>query len=90
VPEDIVIHTTRYCFYCLRAKHLLAKRGLAFREVDLSGDTLARSELAERTGTRRVPQIFIDGNLVGGYQELVAMDRHGGLDALISGQKEPR
>jgi glutaredoxin 3 len=80
---DVVVYATPYCFYCLRAKQLLAKKGVAFREIDLGGNADAREQLAEETGTRRVPQIFINGSLVGGYYELASMERAGELDELL-------
>jgi glutaredoxin 3 len=80
---DVVVYATPYCFYCLRAKQLLAKKGVAFREVDV-GNGDARGRLAEETGSRRVPKIFINGSLVGGYYELAMMDRTGELDALLA------
>lgn len=76
---DIVIYTTRFCGYCFRAKSLLNARGLSFREVDVSNDHNKRRELVSETGQRTVPQIFIDGHSVGGYVELLALDRRGGL-----------
>jgi glutaredoxin 3 len=94
MPADVVIYTTPYCFYCVRAKQLLAKKGVAFREIDttlvrhddagnLEED--ARETLASRTGTRKVPQIFINGVLLGGYYELSVTERSGELDQLLSG-----
>jgi len=80
---DVVVYATPFCFYCLRAKQLLTKKGVAFREIDVGrGD--ARDHLAEATGSHRVPQIFINGSLVGGYYELASMERDGELDALLS------
>src|SRR5262249_24415144 len=81
---DVVVYATPYCFYCLRAKQLLAKKGVAFQEVDVGGNGDARGQLAEVTGSRRVPKIFINGALVGGYYELAMMDRTGELDALLA------
>lgn len=78
---DVIIYTTRSCGYCVRAKMLLRDRGIAYREVDVSGDAAARSALIAQTGRYTVPQIFIDGQPIGGYQELAAIDRHGGLRA---------
>ncbi len=85
---DVVVYATPYCFYCVRAKQLLAKKGIAFREIDVGGNGEARGRLAEATGTRRVPQIFIDGSLVGGYYELASMERAGELDALLGARKD--
>jgi len=79
---DVVVYATPYCFYCLRAKQLLTKKGVAFREVDVASGN-ARGLLEETTGSRRVPQISINGSFVGGYYELASMERAGELDALL-------
>ena len=79
---DIVIYTTNYCGYCMRAKSLLKARGLAFREIDVSRDYDKRQQLVAETGRRTVPQIFFDGRSIGGYDELALIDRRGGLKDL--------
>jgi glutaredoxin 3 len=76
---DVKIYTTLVCPYCVAAKRLLAARGIPYEEIDVTGDQEARARLVERTGRRTVPQIFIDGNPIGGYEELAAMDREGKL-----------
>jgi glutaredoxin 3 len=81
---DVVVYATPYCFYCLRAKQLLSKKGVAFQEVDVGKSVDARGQLAEATGSRRVPKIFINGSLIGGYYELAMMERSGELDALLA------
>src|SRR5690348_101453 len=83
VPQGVVVYTTPYCVYCIRAKALLSRKGVAFREVDLARDHHARDMLAEETGTRRVPQVFVNGRFLGGHYELSAMERSGELDALL-------
>jgi glutaredoxin 3 len=67
----------------VRAKDLLNRKGAAFEEINLDGkdDELAR--LRERTGQRTVPQIFIDGQLIGGFTDLAALDSRGELDRLL-------
>jgi glutaredoxin 3 len=85
---DVVVYATPYCFYCLRAKQLLTRKGVVFREINVGpGD--ARVRLAETTGSRRVPQIFINGSFVGGYYELASMERAGELDALLMDRLDP-
>jgi len=76
---DVKIYTTRVCGYCIAAKRLLSQRGIAFEEFDVSGDQEKRAWLVEVTGRRTVPQIFLDGVAIGGYDELAAMDRSGEL-----------
>ena len=74
----IKIYTTHYCPFCDAAKALLHKKNIPFEEIDVSDDE-AKHALKARTGWRTVPQIFIDGELIGGYEELVAMERRGAL-----------
>jgi glutaredoxin 3 len=82
----IVIYTTPFCPYCLRAKRLLAQKGAAFEEIDVSGDWQARAKLAQKAGgLTTVPQIWIDDTHVGGSDELFALDCAGKLDALLTG-----
>jgi len=74
----IQIYTTAFCAYCDAAKRLLKSRHLEFEEIDVS-EPAQKEALKNRTGWRTVPQIFFDGKLIGGYQELAAMDRKGEL-----------
>ena len=78
---QIKIYTKAYCSYCYAAKNLLVKRGLAFDEVELSGNLEAEQEMRDLTGGRTVPQILIDGTPIGGFTELVELDRTGQLKA---------
>ena len=83
----VTIYTTRFCPYCHRAKRLLAQKGVAFEEIDVTGDWEARDRLMEKAGGRTtVPQIFIDGRSIGGYDELAALDRAGRLNRLLGGE----
>ena len=86
MPVEVVIYRTPYCGYCVMAKRLLEKKGVAFTEIDVSGDAAARAWLRETTGQLTVPQIFISGRPIGGYSELAALDRSGKLDALLAGE----
>jgi glutaredoxin 3 len=72
------VYTTAYCSFCDAAKRLLKQRNIPFEEIDVSEDS-ARMALKQRTGWRTVPQIFLDEELVGGYQELAAIDASGEL-----------
>jgi glutaredoxin 3 len=82
----ITIYTTRWCPYCHRAKRLLAEKGAAVEEIDVTGDWAAREELSVKAGGRTtVPQIWIGDTHVGGCDELYALERAGKLDALLSG-----
>ena len=82
MPE-VRVYTTLFCAYCVAAKRLLRARGIAYIEIDVTGDDASRAWLVEATGRRTVPQIFVDAKPVGGYQELAALDRSGGLVAML-------
>lgn len=80
---EIVIYTKDYCGYCVRAKSLLKAKGAAYTEIDVTDDGSLQQEMVRRSGRRTVPQIFIDGRPVGGYDDIAALDRRGELDPLI-------
>ncbi|HZY53149.1 MAG TPA: glutaredoxin 3 [Reyranella sp.] len=80
----IEIYTTPWCGYCARAKALLEKKGAAFEETDVMEDAVKRSEMRERSRRTTVPQIFINGQHVGGSDELAALEQAGKLDALLA------
>lgn len=81
---DIVIYSTGWCPYCVRARALLERKGAAFREVKVDEDPAERAAMLARSGGRRsVPQIFIGERHVGGFDELYALEKAGELDALI-------
>ena len=76
---QIKIYTKGYCSFCYAAKNLLARRGLEFEEISLSGNSSAEQEMQQLTGGRTVPQILINNKPIGGYTELVEMDMDGEL-----------
>jgi glutaredoxin 3 len=79
----IEIYTTSLCPFCYAAKALLSKKGYEFTEIFVA-DAETRTQMIERAnGRRTVPQIFIGGVHVGGYNDLAALDRHGELDPLV-------
>ncbi|HZJ54991.1 MAG TPA: glutaredoxin 3 [Myxococcaceae bacterium] len=81
----VTIYTTVSCVFCLRAKEYLRSKGVAYEEVDVTGDQVARARLVERSnGQRTVPQIFVGDVHVGGYTDLVALDREGRFQPLLS------
>lgn len=83
---DIEIYSTACCGYCAAAKNLLQAKGLAWREFRVDTDPAARAAMAERThGARTVPQIFINGQYVGGFDDLAAAERDGKLAQLLAG-----
>jgi glutaredoxin 3 len=85
MAAQVKIYTTRTCGYCHAALALLTRKGVAFEHQDVTGDGAARQWLVEATGRSTVPQIFIDGRPVGGFDDLSALDRRGELDRLLAG-----
>jgi len=82
VPK-VEIYTSAVCAYCVAAKTFIKQKGLDYAEVRIDVDPSKRDEMIARTQRRTVPQIFIDGHHVGGYDDLVAADRSGELAKLI-------
>ncbi|HTE35451.1 MAG TPA: glutaredoxin 3 [Reyranella sp.] len=80
----IEIYTTMWCGYCARAKSLLEKKGAAYKENDVMEDAAKRAEMRERSRRTTVPQIFINGQHIGGSDELAALEQAGKLDALLA------
>jgi GrxC family glutaredoxin len=77
------MYTRRWCGYCTAAERLLQEKGVDYEEIDTTGDHATRKWLVEATGRSTVPQIFIDGKPIGGYDDLRALDRRGELDRLL-------
>ncbi len=83
MPE-IEIFTNTFCPFCFRAKELLASKGLEWKEIDLYEQPERRGEMLERAGGRQtVPQVFVNGEGLGGYDDIAALDRAGKLDGLL-------
>ena len=80
----VEIYTQPWCPYCSRAVSLLQKKGVPFREIDAPHGTAQREEAVARSGRTTVPQVFIDGRHVGGCDDLMALDRAGKLDPMLS------
>jgi glutaredoxin 3 len=80
----IEIYTTPWCGYCARAKSLLERKGAAYEETDVMEDSVKRTEMRERSKRTTVPQIFINGQHIGGSDELAALEQAGKLDPLLA------
>ena len=81
----VEIYTWRTCPYCVRAKALLDRKGVAYTEFSVDGDEAARDAMASRgDGRRSVPQVFINESHIGGCDDLHALERAGELDALLA------
>jgi glutaredoxin 3 len=80
----VTIYSTRVCPYCVRAKALLDDKHVAYTEVLVDQDPERRVEMMQKSGRRTVPQIFVGDRHVGGFEDLYALDRSGGLDPLLA------
>ncbi len=85
MATNVEIYTWSTCPFCLRAKALLRKKGVKFTEYCIDGDNKAREQMAERAhGGRSLPQIFVDGQHIGGCDDLYALESQGNLDSLLA------
>ena len=80
----VTLYTTDRCSRCVSAKTLLAHRGIGYEEINLSRDPDGRRELMQRTGMFTFPQILIEGETLGGFDQLVEADREGRLTELLA------
>lgn len=81
----VEVYSSMWCPFCYRAKKLLGDKGVAFTEIVVDGEPALRAEMRERAGGRNtVPQIFIDGNGIGGSDDLAALEASGELDRLLA------
>ena len=83
MAAHVKLYTRRWCGYCTAAEHMLDAKGITYESIDTTGDHAQRRWLRDVTGRSTVPQIFIDGRSIGGYDELRALDRTGELDRLL-------
>lgn len=83
--NKIVIYTTPICGYCVQAKRLLSRKGVAYEEIDVSRNPeLRRTMIQDSGGRMTVPQIFVNGSHIGDCDEIYALERAGKLDALLN------
>jgi len=80
----VTVYTKPYCPYCSRALALLTQKGVEIHEIEASNDPALRQEMIQKSGRATYPQIFIGDRHIGGCDDLVALDREGGLDPLLS------
>lgn len=81
--KQVEIYTKNYCPYCRRAKELLQIKGTSFTEYDVTADPDREQEMRKRAGRETVPEIFVDGRLLGGCDDLFDLDEKGELDRLL-------
>ncbi len=83
---NIEIYTKSWCPYCEGAKSFLQQKGLPYVEFDVTSDPALEAEMRHRSNRRSVPQIFVDGHLLGGFDDLRAAERDGGLETLLNAE----
>ena len=83
--KGVTLYTTRFCPYCIRAKHLLDEKGAAYEDIAVDHDPQLRREMMLRSGRDTVPQIWIGEQHIGGCDDLLLLDRQGRLDELLQG-----
>ncbi len=81
---DVEMYTTTWCPYCVRAKSLLERKGVTAKEINIEEVDGAREEMVHRSRRMTVPQIFINGQHVGGCDDLYALEARGGLDPMLA------
>jgi glutaredoxin 3 len=79
---NVIVYSTDPCSFCTRAKELLTRRGIGFEEINLAKDPGGRAALVAETGMLSFPQVVVDGEVLGGFQELVRADASGRLREL--------
>lgn len=82
--KEVIIYTTAICPYCLHAKQLLERQGISFTEIKVDDDPTRRKEMEELSRRRTVPQIFIGGRHVGGFDDLAALQERDELKDWIA------
>jgi glutaredoxin 3 len=83
MAAHVKMYTRKWCGYCTAAERLLETKGVAYEQIDCTGDHQTRRWLVETTGRTTVPQIFINGKAIGGYDDLKLLDRKGELDKML-------
>jgi GrxC family glutaredoxin len=81
---NIEVYSKKRCSYCHKAKALLESKGLAYKEIDVTSDIIREQEMIKRSGRRTVPQVFINGQGVGGYDDLAQINVTGELDRWLT------
>lgn len=85
---DVIVYSKDYCPYCVAAKNLLTQKGVGYTEIDVQNDQKAFEEMLVKVAPRRtVPQIFIGGTGIGGYDDMKKLDAESKLDALLFPKK---
>jgi len=83
VQADVIMYSTLFCPYCMRARKLLKNKNIEFEEIRVGSSASLWQEMREKTGGTTVPQILINGQAIGGYDDMSQLDREGKLDTLL-------
>ena len=86
MPAEVIIYSTRFCPYCMRARRLLKNKKAEYTEILVGSDRDLWQEMEEKSGRSTVPQIFINGQAIGGYDDMALLNREGKLDSLLKEQ----
>lgn len=81
---DVIVYSSAHCPYCVMAKQLLERKGVAYKEIRVDLEPAKREEMMQKSKQRTVPQIFINDQAVGGYTDLLAIDRAKKLDQMLA------
>ncbi len=84
MPAHVKMYTRKWCGYCTAAERLLTQKGVVYEQIDTTGDHAIRRWLVDETGRSTVPQIFINGKAIGGFDDLAALERRGELDRMLA------
>lgn len=80
---NVIMYTTAYCPYCIQARTLLEKKGVQYTDIRVDEDPSKRNEMITKSGRHTVPQIFINGQHIGGCDDMYALESRGQLDELL-------
>ncbi|WP_019216308.1 glutaredoxin 3 [Legionella tunisiensis] len=82
---NVIMYSTAYCPYCIRARQLLESKGISYTDIRIDEEPAKRDEMIAKSGRHTVPQIFINGQPIGGCDDMYALEHQGRLDELLRG-----
>lgn len=83
MQAKVIMYSTRFCPYCMRARKLFKNKNIKYEEIILGLGNAKRREMEQKSGRTSVPQIFINGQAIGGYDDMAQLNRDGKLDTLL-------
>ncbi|MCK5917673.1 MAG: glutaredoxin 3 [Cocleimonas sp.] len=87
MQADVIMYSTRFCPYCMRARKLLKNKNIEYQEIFIGMNRTLREEMEQKSGRTSVPQIFINGQAIGGYDDIAQLNIDGQLDTLLIKEK---